>query len=245
MIDPLDGTTDKDLITTALRGYLARVKELRVAISTDPAAAAIRLKLREWQAARLARTYADLLLSDRYRPAAAFFLSDIYGPKDLGARNDEVEHILPVIVSFLPAGGVRTVALTIGMDALSEELDAAMCIELQRCGEIDAIDEARYATAYRACDNRPAREQQIALLGEVGRTLEELARRPLLGTAIHMMRKPAQMAGVPGLHEFLQRGFDAFKHMGEAAEFIELIRSRETRILDQLLAGSSQPFVLE
>lgn len=56
--------------------------------------------------------------------AAAFFLSDVYGPKDLGARNDEVEHILPAIVSFLPAGGVRTVALTVGMDALSEKLDA-------------------------------------------------------------------------------------------------------------------------
>ncbi len=42
--------------------------------------------LQRWQSARLARTYADLLASPRYRPAAAFFLDELYGSRIAPAR---------------------------------------------------------------------------------------------------------------------------------------------------------------
>ncbi len=60
--------------------------------------------LRRWQSARLARTYADLLQNARYRPAAEFFLDELYGNGDLGQR-DRGEHCLQLARAFqCPAG---------------------------------------------------------------------------------------------------------------------------------------------
>src|SRR5512135_1835698 len=49
--------------------------------------------LREWQADRLARTYADLLADPHYHPACEFFLSDIYAPRDFSQRDHDLERI--------------------------------------------------------------------------------------------------------------------------------------------------------
>jgi hypothetical protein len=61
-------------------------------------------RLKEWQAARLARTYADLLASRATDPAAEFFLSDLYGPKDFRSRDEELARVVPIMVRVLPAG---------------------------------------------------------------------------------------------------------------------------------------------
>jgi hypothetical protein len=59
---------------------------------------------------------------------------------------------------------------------------------------------------------------------------------------LHLMRAPAEAAGLAHLHFFLQRGFDAFKAMGPAGEFLETIAARETQLMDRLFAGDPQPF---
>jgi hypothetical protein len=51
------------------------------------------------------------------------------------------------------------------------------------------------------------------------------------------MRAPAEAAGFGHLHRFLQNGFDAFKGMGPAGEFLGTIRSRETALMLALFAG--------
>jgi hypothetical protein len=134
----------------ALRQHLKTAKHLRLQANTEPEAARARLRLREWQAGRLARTHAVLLaVSPRFGEAAQFFLSDLYGPKDFSSRDEEVERILPLLIKMLPASALRTIALAVELDALSEELDSAMIAELCRAGLIDCIDEDAYAGAYR------------------------------------------------------------------------------------------------
>ena len=83
-------------------------------------------RLKEWQAARLARTYADLLASPRYRPAAAFFLSDLYGPKDFRTRDEELARVVPIMVHVLPARALLTLLEAVKMDTLSESLDLSL-----------------------------------------------------------------------------------------------------------------------
>ena len=46
------------------------------------------------------------------------------------------------------------------------------------------------------------------------------------------------------LHDFLDRGFYAFRHMHGAAEFLAIIRERETQILARLFARHRAPFDL-
>jgi len=235
---------DKETEAAALRAQLARAKGLRGAAAADPQRSADRLRLREWQAARLARTHADLLASERYGQGAAFFLSDLYGPKDFSERDDEIERILPMMIAALPAAGVRTVALAVEVDALSEDLDAAVAQALREAGRIDSIDDNAYADAYRACGHRPQRARQIELIGDTGRTLARLTRMPFVALALRLMHGPAHLAGLGELHAFLQRGFDAFLSMGDPEEFLEAIRLRETAVMERLFAGDPEPFAL-
>jgi hypothetical protein len=239
-----DHHAEKAAAAAALRAHLALAKALRQAANADPALARERLRLREWQAARLAGTHRDLLESPQYGRGAEFFLSDLYGPKDFSERDEEVERILPMLIATLPAAGVRTVDLAVEVDGLSEELDAAVIAELRRAGRIEAIDEPAYAAAYRAAGRRPQRERQIALIGETGAALGRLTRVPFIAMALLLMRTPAHLAGLGELHDFLERGFTAFRSMGDPAPFLALVQQREALVMERLFAGEAAPFEL-
>jgi hypothetical protein len=236
---------EKTAIADAMRENLARVRSIRTAARR---AGDDRLKLRTWQADRLARTYADLLENPRYRPAAHFFLDDLYGPKDFSERDDEVARILPTMTRLLPVSAVQTLGLAVELDCLSEQLDAALVNALRSGTEANVplvIDGPRYAAAFRQCANRPDRERQVALVGQIGAALDALARKTLIAKAVEMMRVPAHAAGLGELHEFFERGFLAFRGMRGATEFLGVIDRRERRILDRLFAGDPDPFRAE
>ena len=233
---------DKLHCANELRQHLHAAKLLRRLANDAPDAARKRLLLREWQAARLSRSYPDLLASERFGKAAHFFLTDLYGPKDFSSRDEEVERIMPLMLSILPLSALQTLSLAIEVDALTEALDAAMVVELEKAGAIDAIDAEAYASAYRAVGRQLDRERQIDLIQSTGEALDRLAKKPLLTTLLRLMRAPAHLAGLGDLHEFLESGFDAFRHMGDAHEFLDIIETRERRVLENLFSGAAQPF---
>ena len=126
--------------------------------------------------------------SERFGQAAQFFLSDLYGPKDFSSRDDEVERILPLLLSLLPLSALQTIALAIELDALTEQLDAATVVELDRAGMIDRADEDSYADASRRVRRQKDRLRHIALIRKTGDALERLARKPLVSTVLKLMR---------------------------------------------------------
>lgn len=225
-----------------LTQHLVDVRNLRSA-RKNASGAEDWMQLKAWQAARLASTHADLLASERYRPATEFFLSELYGPRDFTPRDDEVARVLPLMTSMLPARALMTLGDAIRMDALSESLDDDMVTALRARnpgspGMITITDEC-YAEAYRNCGRLADRERQIALVDEIGRALDTLTRLPMLYATLKLMHKPAQVAGLGNLQTFLQHGFEAFRHMGKAGEFLDLIAERETRLMKALFAGKN------
>jgi len=238
----LFSSDEKTAIADAMRADLARVRDIRAAARH---AGNHRLALRAWQADRLAGTYADLLSDPRYRPAARFFLEDLYGAKDFSERDEEVARILPTMTRLLPTSAVRTFGLAVQLDCLSEELDADLVEALRANSTARApllIDASRYAAAFRACARRADRERQIALVGEIGAALDALSRKRLIAKAVELMRGPAHAAGLGDLHEFLERGFLAFRHMQGADAFLATIARRERRVLERLFDGDADPF---
>jgi len=237
---------EKIALAAALRHHLqdAQILRERANAEGDGAGARDRLRLRDWQAARLARCYTELLASERYGRAAQFFLSDLYGPKDFSSRDEEVGRILPTLVRMLPASAPRTLALALELDALTEALDAAMVGELRAAGRIETIDEDAYAAAYRRVGRRAERERQIALIRGTGEALEKLAGKAVLSGVLRLMRRPAHLAGLGELQEFLENGFAAFRHMGDATDFLGCIETRERQLLARLFDGSATPFSL-
>jgi hypothetical protein len=195
-------------------------------------------QLKLWQAKRLERTYADIATQPRYRAATAFFLDDLYGPKDFSGRDQAMMRILPVMSRILPRKAVDTAALAIELEALSEALDQRLSAALPP----GAIDSPAYAKAYRETSTRQEREHQIGLIDAVGQRLDALVAKPLVSRTLKLMRRPARAAGLGDLQDFLERGFAAFRGMEGAADFLAVVRQRETAILNRLFSGDPDPF---
>lgn len=230
-------------LTAALKRHLEAAIALREEIARDPLRRARRHALREWQAARLARTYADLARSEQYRNATRFFLSDLYTTRDLSARDRELARALPAMVRLAPAAALEPLELAFELDAVTESLDADLAAHLPEAAPpATQITDADYAAAYRASADRPARERQIALLIAVGQALDKVAHGRVLAVAVAMMRGPAHAAGFGELQEFLERGLAAFRSMRSARTFLDIVRSRELAILDRLFDGAPEPF---
>ena len=191
-------------------------------------------RLRAWQAARLAKTHADLLASPKFNIAATFFLSDLYGPNDFSERDTEIEKVLPIMTTMLPVSGLRTWLLAVEVDALSERFDAEMVAVLGKRLDQDGLALDDYAAAYRQVGDRDGRELQIRLIGETGEALDALAHKAFAGAALKLMHGPAQLAGLGELHAFLERRFNAFRSLRRADEFLETIVQRERELMVSL-----------
>ena len=218
-----------------LKTSLQALKSLRGPGRPRPARLA---ELKAWQAQRLAQTYADLASQPRYEAATRFFLEDLYGPKDFSARDEELLKIVPVMQKILPAKAVETAALAIELEALSEALDHALAKALAS----GPLDESSYAAAYRMSSTREERMRQIDLVEAVGRRLDALVKKPLIGGTLKLMRKPAHLAGLGDLQDFLEEGYRAFRTMNGCEEFLDALHARETAILNRLFSGASKPF---
>jgi hypothetical protein len=226
----------KEIAVNRLEAQLARATEVRAATRRNDSAQEARMRLREWQAARLARTHADLLAHRQYSAAARFFLTDLYGPQDHSVSPDTVLRVLPLMKKGLPPSGIETVADAIELDALSESLDADMAVVLEPGG-----DPRAYGEAYRRTGRRDDRARQIALIRHLGHRLEDLVKAPLIGLALKAMRKPAEVAGFGPLQAFLERGYVAFRQMGDARDFVEIVAYREEVISVALFSGDDSP----
>lgn len=195
------------------------------------------LALKAFQHARFERTYADVLADRRYAAAARFFLDDLYGPTDFTDRDQQFARIVPALVRLFPGEILTTVSELANLHALSERLDSAMARQLP--GPV--VDAAAYAAAWRVVGEPGSRQQQIDLMVSVGRALDRFTRRAVLRHSLRLMRGPAAAAGLGALQQFLERGFDTFRAMGGAEEFLLLIATREQHLAAELFAGGTPP----
>jgi len=230
-------TASTQTVPARLSAALERVIALRENFEAHPELAAPWKAVKQWQSQRLRRTYPDLFSQPRYRVAGEFFLKEIYGDKDFSQRDREALRVVPKLARMLPERAVETLLLAVELDEMSEQLDArvAGCIVMP-------VTDASYAAAYVAAGTPVERRAQIDHVERIGRALEKLARLPLLSGMLHLMRGPAEAAGLSHLHYFLQHGFDAFKAMGPAGEFLQTISGREARLMQRLFAGDPAPF---
>jgi hypothetical protein len=82
-----------------------------------------------------------------------------------------------------------------------------------------------------------ARRRQISIVREVGESLDSVVFKPFIYNAVKLARGPAKMAGLHALHDFIERGFIAFRAMKGSDEFIDAVVQRETGIMEAILAG--------
>jgi hypothetical protein len=134
------------------------------------------------------------------------------------------------MVRLFPAELVTTVLALAELHAMSETLDTAMARVIGGAG----VSAAAYVSAWQSVGQPQNRARQIDLTLAVGSALDRLTRKPLLRHTLHLMRGPARAAGLGELQAFLESGFDTFKAMGSAAEFLRVVGQRERALADTL-----------
>jgi len=224
----------------ALVRELERARAMHAARAQNPILAGALERLSDWQSRRLAVTYADLARDPRYAEAIAFFQTDLYGPQDFSRRDADLARVVPMMARMLPESVILTVAKAMELSALSHELDMRVNEFLPRADAQFTVED--YCRAFRRAGRVPERKRQIELIGEVGMALDRAVGKPLIRSALALMRAPARAAGLGELQTFLERGFDAFRRMKGAETFLATIRDRETGIVTAIFDGRIAPF---
>ena len=200
-------------------------------------------ELRRWQAERLRRGFAGFLDDPYRRPAAEFFLADLYGDRDFTRRDADIARVLPTMQGLLPEALLHTIADAIELGALTHALDLRMGEALEALApRRKRLDDELYAQAYRRAGLRRQRMRQIALIDAVGRGLAAALALPGMRTLLRLSRLPAQAAGFGELQGFLERGVAAFSALDDADGFIREIVIRERELASRLFAADPDPF---
>ncbi len=191
--------------------------------------------IQAWQCKRLIVSHQDMYQQKRFKPALEFFVDELYGPKDFRQRDQDIARIVPKMSKFLPEKALQSLASALHLNALSFELDFNLAKKMSG----KTLNKDSYAEAYQACDNHGNRQQQIDYISTLGQDLADVVSMRGISSLLFISRKPAKIAGVLALHEFLDSGFKAFKHLGNVQDFIQPIVAKEQQIMTQLYDSSA------
>jgi hypothetical protein len=211
---------------------LQAIEHMNLLITEQGLTDAIR-KLQTWQTNRLLVTHDDLWNSERFKPAMQFFVDELYGPRDFSQRDIEMARAVPTMTKIIPNKGLISLQTALRLNCLSLELDIALA---QKLGN-EEVNRSRYFDCYRHSSNQSQREEQIQLLENLSIDLPKVVRIPGISVILMLSRKPAKVAGVESLHAFLEKGFNAFKELGNVHDFIDPIISRERDMMYALFAA--------
>jgi hypothetical protein len=220
-------------VAATILAHLHAVDAERRQRAAEPGLVAKATALKDFQQRRFSHTYPDLLASSRYGAAARFVLDELYGPRDYTLRDAQFAKVVPALVRLFPHEIVETVMHLAQLHALSEALDTAMARHL---GAARPTPED-YVRAWQRVGRPEDRRAQIALTLDVAGRLDRLTRKALLRTSLHLMRKPARAAGLGELQLFLETGFDTFRAMNGAQEFLAIVAAREEELAAALFAA--------
>lgn len=220
-----------------IREQLSTVARLREQAHANGLEAAVR-SIKQWQARRFANSYRDFLLAPPYAAATRFFLEELYGERDFLERDRQFGRIAGAIDRLFPAAVTDLTIDLAETHALTERLDHEMA-QHWLSSDSNLSPAARYVDCWRRTGKHSERLRQLAVVQHMGRELQRITRSPGLRLTLKLMRRPAKSAGLAELQTFLERGFDAFAQMGNAAPLMDAIQSREAAWIDRLFDGAA------
>lgn len=198
--------------------------------------------LQAYQVALLKSDYADFAAQPRYAALVDFFFNAIYAPADFGVRNDSFRKLHDWLAAVAGEDPVRVLTNAIELYDLTEGLDEEMVAALAAQGEDGPITREAWAEAFQQVGRPADRHRQVALLQELGATLERAARVPLVGTQLRAVRPAAALIGWGHVVDFLIEGQQALAQAGSVEPLLAAVAQRETDRIEGLLG--SHPEVL-
>ena len=230
-----------------IRESLSAVVALRQKVAEQPELAQALHTIKHLQARRFVGTYQDLLRSEQYASCVNFFLKELYSEKNYAERDAQFARIAGALQHTFPEPVVATAVAMAQLHNLTEELDLAMALNWQLQPGLPGAQA--YVLAWRAVGRREDRQWQLNTVQGIGQDLGNLTRKPGLRLLLKMMRKPAQLAGLGALQNFLESGFNNFADLarsdGSVSHFLETVKVRESYWIDLLFDAPETAYVPE
>lgn len=189
--------------------------------------------VQRYQVARMRSTHEALFASPTYRPLCEFFLTDLYGPREIGASRAAAMRSLVEAMRFLVPRWIYDGSVgLVELHSLSERLDDRLARQILSAGGAPELDVGVFESAYFRCDDRDDRLRQIALSAAATRFGHALTGHHSVDRLLWAAHR---LPGLPSLGPLLtmfDRGLHAFRLAREIEPFIERMRAGETGYLD-------------
>ena len=217
-------------LTEAIQNHLQAVEQQRERRRRDSCLGHRVFEVKRFQHARFCDTYRDLLEAPKSAKATRFFLDELYGPIDFSDRDAEFSRVAPKVAALFP-GEIGHILLNLAhLHALSERLDSDMGAAVTTI----PLSTRDYRRAWVTVGQPSARNEQVALVLQLGMALSQQVNKPLIRTTLRVMRHPARAAGLGNMQSMLEHGLDAFRELPHPQEFVLVIAERETAFINEL-----------
>jgi hypothetical protein len=191
--------------------------------------------LQAFQAKRLRRDHSDLAAESQYRLIGEFFFTELYGPHDFSARDEQARR-LKQFVHVAPGLNIGDVDQVLRLLDISNQLDDVVTAWLITLNAPLDFDEATYNRAYRLANNYKERELQLELVRGSLYNVYGLARKPMIKLVLERTERLATTVGMGDIHRFLRLGYEAIQPVKDIHRFVETVYVREKDRLDQIYA---------
>ena len=193
-----------------------------------------------WQLEYMLPFYEDLRTTADRAAAVDFVVSDLTGI-NISERDQELAKVVPVMSRMLPAKALDVVAKATQLNARVLGINLSICHELYADISIDTtITEAMYCSACRRASHLEECLELVHLTAEIGRSLDDVIRIPMMGLMLRAMRTPARLAGFGVLQVFLETGYKTFNALEDIDRFLDDMTVRMTEVFTRVFTMQIQ-----
>ena len=223
-----------------LREYTDRSNAIHQEYLGDPEVLQRYERFVTWQLEYMLPFYEDLRTTADRAAAVDFFVSDLTGI-NISVRDQEFAKVVPVMSRMLPAKALNVVATAMKLNARVLGINLSICRELYAEIAFDTkITPASYCSACRRASRLEECLELVHLTAEIGRSLDDVIRIPMMGLMLRAMRTPARLAGIGVLQIFLETGYKTFNALEDVDRFLDDMTVRMTEVFTRIFTMQIQ-----
>ncbi len=199
-----------------------------------------------WQKMRMQRTHAKQFAEKQNILMSEYFLNRLYGGPDFDALADQIARLTKYAhkaEKLIPDNAIKTGTSGVELAILAVQLDEEVAMQLlQDFHPYEALTDDMMRDTYLKLDQGEARLKQLALLDQLGVSLDKYMRSFMVQAAFKMCKGAANKYSFNVMYDFMQDGYLAMKPLKSAEKFVLDFTKVERQIIEKVHSGDPQPF---
>lgn len=199
-----------------------------------------------WQKARMQRSHSKQFAEKQNVLMSEYFLNRLYGGDDFDAMAEQIARLSKYAhkaEKLIPDGAVKTGTLGVKLAIFAVQLDEQVAAQLLLdYHPNEALSDDMMRLTYLKLDQGEQRLKQLALLDELGASLDKYMRSFIVQAAFKMCKGAAEKYRFEVMYDFMQDGFLAMKPLKSTEKFVHQFSNVERQVIAKVHAGDLHPF---